>query len=311
MPTALRQHQYEISAMDGSSPLLFGTEETGYLTIDRPTHAGGDPRDADTDRDGEDGVAFGRDHRAAKTVSFSIGVLTDKASVNASNPHLMNLDYLDRLESLWQSRRFRDEPGRMAMLRACEVTGRTYRAYGRPRRYEEAAGRLTRSGYTPVVCDFKLTDNAWYADVESIVTATLRPSPQGGFKAPLVAPITSILERSISTATATITGNRPTWPVIEFHGPSIDPSVQIGDFEAGIRGALAHDEVIVFDPSPWVRSVTRQSDGADMSGRLSAATVVMRRAQIDPGTHTVEYRGLDVTGESYARVRWRNARSRP
>lgn len=311
MPTALLQHQYEISRMDGTGSLVFGTEGTGYLTLDRPVHTGGDPRTDDKERDGEDGVQMNRDYRAPKSVSFAIGVLTDAVSVGASNPHGANLDYLDRLESIWQDEDFRDEPGKMAMLRACEITGRTMRAYGRPRRYEEVAGRLTRSGFTPIACDFLLTDNAWYDDVESSVTATLRPSPQGGFTAPLTAPISTYLSQSVTVATANITGNRPTWPVIEFHGPVTAPSVRIGNITVGLRGNVAYDEVIVFDPAPWTRSVTRLSDGAGWANMLTAETPAMKRARVKPGAHAVEYRGFDVTGDSYVRVRWRNARSRP
>lgn len=308
--TVLRQHQYELSALDGSGAFLFGTEDTGYLTLDRPVHSGGEPREGDLERDA-DGINFGVDYRSPKQVSFAIGVLTDEASVDATNPHLANLDYLDRIESLWQSHDFRDAPGKMAMLRACEVTGRTMRAYGRPRRYEEAAGRFTIQGFTPIVCDFLQTDNAWYADVEDVVTVGLRPSVEGGFVAPIVAPITTTQEATSALRTANVLGNRPTWPTVEFHGPVSDPSVRVGPFSVGIRGSLAYDEIIRFDPAPWIRDVYRVSDDAPMGDRLSAATPVMERAFLRPGQHEVEYRGLDVTGTSYVSVRWRTARSRP
>lgn len=312
MPTPLRQHQYELSNLDGSNSLVFGTEDTGYLTLDRPQHSGGEPRTNDVDRSEEDGPAFSRDFRTGKKVAFTLGVLTDAGSIASVNPHFDNLDYLDRIESLWQDDDFRNVPGRMAMLRACEVTGRTVRAYGRPRQYGEAAGKFTQQGFTPVACEFDLTDNAWYSDEEHVVDATLIPANEGGFVAPLVAPITTFAATSGTPTVMVVAGNRATWPVIEFHGPVTDASVQIGAaYTVGIRGHIAYDETIVFDPAPWVRSAYRVGDDAGWADRLTATTPPMKNARIKPGTYGVNYRGVDPTGDSYVRVRWRTARSRP
>ena len=307
MLNELREHQHEIGTIDGSYNILFGTEDTGYLTLTRPTTEGAEQRVGDRDRPGEDGRVFGRDFRTAKTVVFEIGVITDHLSYDA---HRANLDYLDRLEGFWVDEQWREDPTAFAMLRSHEA-GQTWRCYGRPRRYEPADGKLTELGFTPVIADFPMVDNQWYADTESVALIGLLSGSQGGLKAPLKAPL-STTQASSGAGSLTVGGSRATWPVVEFHGPITNPEVTIGNvLRVGITGTLAYDEVIVFDPRPWQRRVYRQSDGAGMGGKVSAATPVMKKAKLPPGAYTLTYTGLDITGTSTCTIRWRNARSRP
>ena len=313
MPSALREHQYELAPVDGEG-LVFGTEDTGYRTISRPVHVSGDLRTNDQDAPLEDGILPSRDFRGAKSVTFEMGVITDvnnaalrPGSVFAA--HQMNLDYLDALEGWWTDPAWRDSPRSMAMLRACEA-GRVSRAYGRPRRYDEAAQATTRLGYTPVVCDFVLRDNRWYSDDEYAVDARLMAAPDGGLVAPLVAPLVTTAETE-NEVVARIGGSVSTWLVVEFYGPVINPSITVGDLTIGLTGTLAYDEVVTVDPRPWKRTVLRNTDGASLAGMLSAESPVMRKMQVRPGTQTVSFRGRDQTGTARARLRWRNARTRP
>lgn len=311
MPSVLREHQHEMLDLDsGLTGFVFGTEDTGYLTLSRPVVVAGDVRSADVDRPSEDGRAFGRDFLGSKSYTFEIGVLTDATNgLGTADPHAANLDALNALDALWNDPKWRNNPRSMAMLRSCEA-GRTWRCYGRPRRFDEAAGKLTYSGYTPVVAGFDLIDDRWYADVESFADVNLAPSPTGGFTAPLVAPITTTYDAS-GVGVAVIGGSKATWPVVEFHGPILNPSVTIGDLTIGLTGALAYDHIVTVDTRPWRRLVRRNTDGASLSGWLSAATPVMRACLLPVGTHDVTLRGADVTGSSWVRVRWREARARP
>jgi len=314
MPSVLREHQYELLPPDDEGEgLVFGTEDTGYLTLPRPVHTSGDSTTEDASRALEDGIQFGRDFVGGKSIAFEMGVLTDVNSplAPASVPlaHRMNLDYLDALEGWWKDPEWRRTPQSVAMLRACEA-GRTSRAYGRPRRYDEVVGATTRQGYSNVVCDFQLIDNCWYADDEQMIEVGLAAPPDGGLVAPLVAPLTTTIE-SEGEVMAVVGGSKATWAIIEFVGPVLNPTLTIGDLTVGLTGTLAYDETVVIDPRPWKRTVLRSTDGASLAGLLSRETPAMRDMVLDPGTHDVLFRGKDSTGSSRARLRWRDARSRP
>jgi hypothetical protein len=307
---ALSEHQHEISTLDETRSLVFGTEDTGYLTLVRPVVAAEEMRAGDTEPPQEDGAVFGRDFAGPKSRLFEIGVLTDAPTgLDNGDPHRANLDHLDQLEGWWRDERLRNHPQTLAMLRSCEA-GRITRVYGRPRDYEEVAGPLTRVGYTPVVCVFVMLDDRFYADEESSETAGLAPPPDGGLVAPLVAPLTTTLE-SLGQGAVIIGGARSTWIVVEFHGPVLNPSAAIGDsVVVGLVGSVPDQEVVTVDPRPWSRGVTR-GDGANQAGLLAPSTPPLRDLRLPPGVHQVTYRGTDATATSTCVVRWRDARSRP
>jgi hypothetical protein len=218
MLQALRENQHEIATADETRSLLFGTEDTGYLTLTRPAHTAADLRAGDVEPPQEDGRTFGRDYLGGKSVTFEIGVLTDAFNMlDAGDAHRANLDHLDALDGWWLDERLRNSPRAYAMLRSHEG-GQTWRAYSRPRRYEEAAGRLTQQGFTPVVCSFDLVDSRFYADEIGQSTAGLAPSPEGGLISPFVFPLTTTIE-TLGQGAAVVGGNRSTWVWVEFTGP--------------------------------------------------------------------------------------------
>jgi hypothetical protein len=309
MPSELLEHQLEIlDANDETRALLFGTEGTGYLTLAPPAWVAGDTRAGDVDRPQEDGRYFGRDLRSGASVNLEIGVITDHLATPDSNAYRTNVDHLDTLQSWWDDERLRQRPWDLAVLRQC-VAGRTSRAYGRPRRYDEAAGRLQQQGYTPVVCDFAVIDNRVYDDAAEQVNVPLVNLPEGGLITPLVAPLTTT---GVTTGerVAVIGGSRATWPWVEFRGPVLNPKVQIGPLTIGLAASIPDEMSVTVDPRPWSRGVTR-NDGANYAGYLSHETPVLRELTIRPGTYPVVYSGTDATGTSECVVYWRGARSRP
>jgi hypothetical protein len=309
-PTLLREHQHEILTADETRSLVFGTEDTGYLTLTRPVWAGSETRLGDVERSQEDGVMFGRDFQGPKTVSFEMGVLTDRLTTDDADAHRQNLDYMNTLEGWWRDERLRARPWDYACLRSCEA-GQTWRAYGRPRRYEEIAGPLTTRGYTPVMADFGLVDNRVYADVEDELTVGLFQPPDGGLVAPLVEPITMTGESSSTDDGAIdVAGTRSTWIGATFYGPVLNPRVVVGGMTIGLNTSIPDGMNVTVDPRPWARGVFRD-DGASLAGTISAATPQMKNLLLYPGRHEVVYSGTDATGTSQCRVFWRSARSRP
>jgi len=309
MPTLLREHQWELLDFnDEDRFLLFGTEDTGYLTLKPPEWAGGDARDSDTDRAQEDGRYFGRDLRGGLQANFEIGVLTDHLATLDSDAYQTNVDYLAALRSWWDDEDLRSKSWELAVLRTF-VAGRVWRAYGRPRRFSEAASKLQLLGYTPVVCDFAVIDNSVYADEAAQLNVALVSVPDGGLIAPLIAPLTTT-PATMGERTAVVAGTRSTWPWVEFVGPVTNPKAQIGPLTVGLSTSIPEGTTVTVDPRPWSRGVTRD-DGASYAGYLSPDTPVLRELKIRPGSHQVIYSGIDATGTSECIVRWRDARSRP
>ena len=255
MPSALRVHQHELMTEGGARSFVFGTEDTGYLTLTKPAVSGAEPREGDSDRVQEDGRQLGRDYRAAKTFTFEVGVLTDDLNgLGGDDWYAANVDYLDAMESAWQDEWWRETPDRIAVLRSNEA-GRLRRCYGRPRSYEEAEGGMTAKGYTPFVAEFALIDARWYDDAEQVVSCPLVPTTVGGLVAPLVAPLAAT-GTSEGETFAQVGGSRSTWPVVEFDAPYgiTNPEVTIGGLTIGLRGTLPQGSVVTVDPRPWKRT---------------------------------------------------------
>jgi hypothetical protein len=310
MPSVLREHQHELNLPDAvEDGFVFGTEDTGYLTLERPKSTAGDIRGTDRERAQEDGVAFGIEFRGAKTVTFEIGVITDQLD-DTPSPYRANLDYLDALEVLWNHPQWRNSPDALAMLRSREA-GQTWRCYGRPRRYEEVVGKLTASGYSTVVADFALIESSWYSDVESTADVYLPAGIAGGLQAPFTAPLSSVQATSGSRGIL-VGGSKDTWPVIEFTGPVAYPVLRIGDMIVSLRLSINAGDTVVFDPRPWVRAVYDKANPAKgYGGAVLSPTPRMVDCKIAPGEYEVTLTGVDTGGGGYARVRWRNARARP
>ena len=309
MPAVLREHQYELLDVDDTFSFVFGTEDTGYLTLTRPVLTGGAVRAGDVDMPQEDTTGFGRDYRASKSIAFEVGVLTDHLA-GLSTALRANLDYLDSLEVAWTDERWRNNPQALAILRVHEG-GQTWRCYGRPRNYDEIVGVLTDDGYTPVTMDFQLRDNSFYSDdLYSIGVPIAAAGAAPGITAPMESLVTSVMPTA-GSGTMTVGGSKATWPVVQFTGPAVEPSVTIGDLHIGLTGTLATNEVVTFDPRPWVRTAYRVSDGAGMGGRIDRATPAMAETKLRPGVYPVTFDAKDQVGYSGGAIAWRNARARP
>ena len=310
MPAVLREHQHELNLPDAvGDGFVFGTEDTGYLTLNRPLSAGGDQRNADRDLPQEDGRGFGTDFRGAKMITYEIGVLTDHLAANGPARHRLNLDYLDGMEVLWNHEKWRETPDSMAMLRACEG-GQTWRTYGRPRRYEEVVGKLTASGYSNIVADFAMKESTWYSDQEYSADVSLPTGIENGLVAPLTAPLSTV-QGTNGSATIIVGGSKRTWPVVEFTGPVSYPAVQIGSMWVALNMDIAAGQTIRYDPRPWVRSVFRVGDNASYANAIANITPRMPNAYIAPGQYAVTMYGQPTGAGASTRIKWRNARARP
>lgn len=308
MPVELREHQHELCTLDGESVLLFGTAETGYLTTAPPAITGAEMRSGDTDMPQEDGRSFGRDYLSGKAITFEMAVLADRS---AADPHRANIDRLEAFESLWLDERWRDRPDALTILRTHQA-GQTWRAYGRPTRYDEITSVTTQYGASGALAEFRLRDTQWYSDFEQSVEIDLIPPASGGLTAPLVSPIMTAA-KATGIRPVVISGSRPTWLAVDFMGPAVNPQVVIGDGEVvlGVDVVIDYNETVTIDTAPWARSVIRQNDGAGLAGAISPRTTLMSRSALRPGIYPIRFDAESETGTARCRVRWRDARARP
>lgn len=310
MVAVLRDNQHELLLPNQSVSLVFGSEETGYQATAYPTLEAGEGTQGDVQRVREDGVAFGEDYLGGKSYTFEIAVLADRHAPMGER-HSQVLERLDTIEGVWRNPEFRERSNDIGILRS-RYAGRVTRCYGRPRRYDETAGRLAHKGMVPVVADFRIADGRFYDDAEQIVDASLVRPESGGLRTPITFPWSAV-NTSAGLTSITVGGTATTWPQIEFHAVSsaiTNPSVKIGDLTVGLHTSIPAGRSVRVDPRPWGRLV-RRDDGANQAGKLTHATPPLRRMLLTPGTHSVLYQATDPSGTSYCRVRWRNARNRP
>ncbi|TMZ68547.1 hypothetical protein EMG21_28460 [Klebsiella pneumoniae] len=106
------------------------------------------------------------------------------------------------------------------------------------------------------------------------------------------------------------TGDSPSWPVVTFHGPVSNPSIELVGAGRVLRldTTLAHDRSITVDTRPWVRSILRD-DGASMAGVARGAA--LGDFQLPVGQTVLAYRGTDMSGQSRCVITWRNAYTTP
>lgn len=288
MPTALRLSEHELTS--DAAPglrLSFGALATsGYITTDYPQVESDEGRLGDADRGRGDGVFFGEDYLGAKTITFNIAALADKAS----DPHTAVTDALESFESVWRDPRLRTSYRAVAQLRSRMTGTRTRVAYGRPRRYNDSTDRTTHRGHADIVCDFVIPDGTWYDDEESTTTLSRR------------------FAQGAATGTFTTGGTRPTWPIFEITGQINNASITIDGQSLAFPGLLGPGDVITIDTRPWRREITL--NGLPSPRSYDPSGPRLSDLALSPGVHTVRYDGTPTNIPALLTVRWRNAWSR-
>lgn len=289
--TELRDFQWEL---DG---LVFGA----YTPIEH--EADSDPgsyswRTQDGQAPGRDANTFGRDLIEPGTWNFKLFTNVDSEAEALAE--------LARLAHVWRGNKVRGTVGAVMELRYARV-GRTRRVYGRPRRFAAPQDNRALSGLVLVTCDFKLSSELFFDDVEDSTSLMSFQVPStGGFETPVEAPL-STEEAEVSGAEViTVGGLEPTPIMVDFVGPNSDAFVEIdGTLRVQLQGEVPDGQTITVDARPWKNSVYR-SDGVPVPSLLSSRTR-LPTLLLEPGQHTVIFGGGDETGRARAKVRWRKA----
>lgn len=259
-----------------------------------------DLRNQDTANPVLDSLSVGRDRRTPGIWQFKLFVnLLDFADA---------LDALDELANVWDAADVRGRPGEVMALRY-RFADRTRLVYGRPGRFSAPLNNLAHDGYIQITADFAMTDPRYFDDEENAVDVfALSADALTGFDVPFEAPIDFVGESTdpVEGKIIEVRGRKATPAIIEFHGPSIDPVVDVGIWQAKLNGIIPAGETITLDARPQKLSATRK-DGSPVTGGMVSRTTRIADLVIPRGDYAVTHTSRDTMGLSKATVRWRNA----
>lgn len=172
--------------------------------------------------------------------------------------------------------------------------------YGRAGRISppQADSVLKRQGLVEIVAEFRVLDPVVYDVAGTGVTLSVIPRSLGGIIVPIITPVTTTMTSGVEYRMLTVTGDAPAPLTVTFHGPALDPRVEVGGAEVGIVGPLAYDEDIVVDAR--ARTVTL-TDGTPAAFRLSRASR-LDLLRVVPGTHEIAFSATDRTGTARVTV---------
>ena len=240
---------------------------------------------------------FGRDVQGPETWTWACYLDPDSDGPETA------LASVAEMGRVWRNEKWNDT-GVVASLRY-KVAGRTRVVFGRPDRFSFKPGNSIIYGNLPPLATFEKVDSKHYEDNEETLTLRLVPQVPGGFAVPFAAPLT--IDRDANAPApgeVVIGGDAKTGCVVTFEGPSVDPSVTIGDFFIGVTGAIPDGASVTLDSRPWATTLTKTGPVGDIS--LTRGTR-LARALLAPGNYQAVYHAQDLSGESSCRVAWRNA----
>ena len=294
MSATLLDYQFDVAGVViGAGTLVPVSEASGLGAPELRT--------ADVDNPVEDGGFPGVDLLSSRKVSIEAGIRTpgDPAT---------GLDLLAQLQRAALDRSVRLTPGALAVLRT-KLPGRPVRRlYGRVRGAEPASMAQAVHGWIPITIDFTATDPAWQSDDAQSLTLPLDVSNDAqGFKAPMVAPITTgVSNPATRPGWVHNAGDAPAWPQLTINGPVTNPRVWIVETGRYLELAvtLGAGESVSIETRPGTRWVLRNGG--------NAATALTSGSRLDlftipPGTSEVRWTATDYTNTCRLAVTWRDA----
>ncbi|GAO08685.1 hypothetical protein TPA0598_04_03210 [Streptomyces lydicamycinicus] len=259
-------------------------------------------RTQDVELPGDDGAFPGADYYQPRVVTLEVGITAPGDPAAAT-------DALAALHRAASSPSIRQDAGDLAVLRM-RWPGRdsARRLYGRVRRVETASMSKVNFGWIPVTLEFAATDPRWHGEPEQTLSLPLSISTTlMGFKAPLVAPITTgVVDPELRTGWAFNDGDLPAWPALEIQGPVSNPRIvceQTGRTIA-LDYSIKAGESLRIETRPGTRWVLH--DGANASFALTRSSR-LDLFRLPAGRCEITWTGSDYTNSTRLIVAWRDA----
>ncbi|MER6010161.1 hypothetical protein [Streptomyces bluensis] len=258
-------------------------------------------RTQDVDNPAGDGAFPGVDLYGARTIRIEAGIRT------AGDPAAA-LDILGCLQRAADAPAVRTGAGVQTVLRLRWPGRTTRRLYGRLRRVEATSTARTLHGWIPLDLEFAALDPRFHADDASALTLALSADGLGGFRAPLVAPLTTgVAIPDERRGWVHNDGDLPAWPSLRITGPCTNPRIR--HVETGrvieLSVALKRSEYVDIETRPGTRWVLRNGTG-NLSPTLSPASR-LDTFVIPPGTSEIWWTARDYTNATRLAVTWRAA----
>lgn len=268
-------------------------------------------RENDTANPVGDDLFMGRDRRTAGSWAFKLFV--DEQEEAAA------LDALDELATVWDAEDVRTNPGVVMPLRY-RLADRVRRVYGRPRRWTAPLSNGLLNGYIAITADFQLTVPLYFDDAEDSVEIGSRPAVSSdGFDVPLdgfEAPIDFDGEAAPTYEVLVVRGRKATPATVTFHGPSLNPKLDVGDWAIQLNTSIPENEEYTVDTRPWSMGLTSK-DGTPLPGNIISRSTRLREMTLrcnpdgSPREYSAVHTASDTLGQSKVTVRWRNAHVSP
>ncbi|MGR3937060.1 phage distal tail protein [Streptomyces sp. BRA346] len=249
-----------------------------------------------------DGAFAGVDLYGARTVRIEAGIRTPRDPGRA-------LDFLARLQQAADDPAVRTTAGAQTVLRLRWPGRPTRRLYGRLRGVEATSTAKALHGWIPLAIEFTALDPRFHGDDASALTLPLDISNDAeGFRAPLVAPITTgTADPSTRPGWVINEGDAPAWPAVRITGPVTNP--RVWHVETGRTLALSLSlgvgEYVDIDTRPGTRWVLRNGSG-NAAPALSAASR-LDLFTIPSGRSEIRWTASDYTNTARAALSWRSA----
>lgn len=258
-------------------------------------------RTQDVDNPAGDGAFPGVDFYGPRTVRIEAGIRTPRDPARA-------LDLLATLQRAANDPAVRTGSGAQTVLRLRWPGRTTRRLYGRLRRVEATSAASTLHGWIPLDIEFAALDPRFHADDASALTLALSADGLGGFRAPLVAPLTTgVAIPDERRGWVHNDGGLPAWPSLRITGPCTNPRIRHveSDRVLELSVALRSGEHIDIETRPGTRWVLRNGTG-NLAPALSAASR-LDTFVIPPGRSEVWWTARDYTNTTRLTATWRAA----
>ena len=186
-----------------------------------------------------------------------------------------------------------------------KLAGRWRRVYGRPGKITKpSTNYLVDTGRADVTAEFHCSDSNTYAETPKSVVTTLAPSVTGGIL-PGMAPPWYWASGTTATARTVAVGGDTAAPfTITFTGPVTDPVATVGGLQIALIGTLAYDVSVNIDTRR--RRIMYGGARSGSAAAMLAPHTRLKDLTLEPGSHSLQFKGIDETGSATCEIVWRD-----
>ncbi|KOX33031.1 MULTISPECIES: phage distal tail protein [unclassified Streptomyces] len=275
---------------------------TPYVIADVPGFGTPDLRSQDVDSPAGDGVFPGVDYYGMRAVRIEAAIRTPGDPAAAA-------DALAALHRMAATAAVRKKAGALTSLRVKWPGRPARRFYGRVRRAEAITTAQLIHGWVPLDLGFDALDSTVHDDVEQSLVLPLDISQDAfGFKAPVIAPITTgVSNPATRPGWMTNRGDLPAFPKLRISGPVANPRVWIAETGKALQLALTlgPGEYVEIDTRLGARWVVKNGFGSAQTALSTSSR--LDQFQIPPGRSELRWTATDYTNTTRLAITWRDA----